>query len=124
MAEVTRRTPTGGETPNITRPPATTPEIKKASGLLVGVVQINNKAGRPVSQDALRDRLVAQLSQSGVTAIPLNAISQMEAESEAKVKQCDFILYTDITALKGSKLGGMFGRVTGVQGAGTTEAKD
>lgn len=123
MAEGTGRTQTGGETPNVTRPPGTTPEIKKASGLLVGVVQINNKAGRPVSQDALRDRLVAQLSQSGVTAIPLNAISQMEAESEAKVKQCDFILYTDVTALKGSKLGGMFGRVTGVQGAGTTEAK-
>lgn len=96
----------------------------KAAGVLrVGVVTINNKAGKPVSIEALRDRLVGTLESAGVDAVPLNAISQAEAEIEAKAKQCDFILYTDITALKSSKIGGVFGRVTGVEGAGKTEAK-
>jgi hypothetical protein len=39
------------------------------------------------------------------------------------VKQCDFILYTDIAALKQNKLGGMFGRISGAQGLAKTEAK-
>ena len=103
-----------------TRPVAGT----KAAGVLrVGVVTINNKSNKPVSLDTLRDRLVSSIESSGVDAVPLNAISQAEAEIEAKAKQCDFILYTDIASLKSSKLGGMFGRVTGVEGASKTEAK-
>ncbi|HYU97434.1 MAG TPA: hypothetical protein VE977_01275, partial [Pyrinomonadaceae bacterium] len=47
---------------------------------------------------------------------------------EAKAKQCDFILYTDLTALKTSaakKMGGFLGRATGVGSGGVdkTEAK-
>jgi hypothetical protein len=89
-------------------------------------VQINNKAGRPVSEDSLRSRLIGQIAGTGVDAIPLNASSPSEAEAEAKAKQCDFILYTDLAALKTSaakKLGGMFGRVTGVEGVDKTEAR-
>ncbi len=92
----------------------------------VGVVQLNNKAGRPVSEDSLRSRLIGQIAGTGVDAIPLNASSPSEAEVEAKAKQCDFILYTDLAALKTSaakKLGGMFGRVAGVEGVDKTEAR-
>lgn len=100
------------------------PTGTKAAGVLrVGVVTINNKTNKAVSIDALRQRLVGNIESAGLDAVPLNAISQMEAEIEAKAKQCDFILYTDITSMKTSKLGGMFGRVTGVEGAGKTEAK-
>jgi hypothetical protein len=70
--------------------------------------------------------LLAEIQSNGVEAVPLNAISAREAELEAKTKQCDFILYTDLTTLKTSaakKLGGMFGRVTGVGGIDKTEAK-
>jgi len=48
------------------------------------------------------------------------------AEAEAKAKQCDFILYTDISSLKtsaGKKLGGILGRATGVGGVGKTDAR-
>jgi hypothetical protein len=96
---------------------------KRPGTLLVGVVQLNNKAGRPVPLDSLRTRLIGQIAGSGVDAIALNASSQMEAEAEAKIKQCDFILYTDIAALKMNKLGGMFGGITGVPGVAKTEAK-
>jgi hypothetical protein len=101
----------------------------KASGVIrIGVVQINNKSGRPVSTDALLSRLMSEIQSSGAEAVSLNAFSPAEAETAAKLKQCDFILFTDITALKISaakKLGGMFGRATGVGSGGIdkTEAK-
>jgi len=101
----------------------------KASGTIrVGVIQINNKTDRGVSQESLRQRLIGELQGDGVEAVPLNAISPREAEAEAKAKQCDFILYTDLTGLKASaakKLGGFLGRATGVGSGGVdkTEAK-
>jgi hypothetical protein len=103
--------------------------ITKAAGAIrVGVVQINNKTDRGVSQESLRQRLIGELQGDGVEAVPLNAISPREAEAEAKAKQCDFILYTDLTGLKASaakKLGGFLGRATGVGSGGVdkTEAK-
>ena len=106
-----------------TMPSTTTAAVKRPGSILIGVVQFNNKAGRPVSLDALRQRLIGQLGANGADAVPLNASSQMEAEAEAKVKQCDFILYTDVAALKQNKLGGMFGNIAGVPGAAKTEAK-
>ena len=100
---------------------------KAAGGIRVGVVQINNKTDRGVSQESLRQRLIGEIQGGGVEAVPLNAISAREAEAEAKAKQCDFILYTDLTGLKTSaakSLGGFLGRATGVgSGGGKTEAK-
>ncbi|HKE60347.1 MAG TPA: hypothetical protein VKB46_26730, partial [Pyrinomonadaceae bacterium] len=89
-------------------------ETKSAGTIRVGVAQINNKSGHEVSADTLRDRLVSQIGSTGIEAVSLNALSPAEADAEAKAKQCDFVLFTDVATLKGSKLGGMFGRVTGV----------
>ena len=101
----------------------------KAPGVIrIGVVRINNKTDRSVSTDNLRERLVNEIQGSGVEAVHLNAISQREAEVEARAKQCDFILYTDLTVMKMSaakSLGGLLGRATGVGSGsmGKTEAK-
>jgi len=99
----------------------------KAPGTIrIGVVQINNKTERGVSQESLRQRLIGELQGEGVEAVPLNASSPREADVEAKAKQCDFILYTDLTGLKASaakKLGGFLGRAAGVGGVDKTEAK-
>ena len=102
--------------------------LKAPGSLRLGVVQINNKTDHQVSTESLRQRLLGEIQGNGIDAISLNASSPAEAETEAKAKQCDFILYTDITALKISaakKLGGMFGRATGVGSGGIdkTEAK-
>jgi hypothetical protein len=107
---------------------ATSNSAKAPGSIRVGVVQINNKTDRSISQDSLRGRLVAEIQEKGVEAVPLNAISAREAEVEAKAKQCDFILYTDVTALKTSaakKVGGFLGRATGIGSGGVdkTEAK-
>jgi hypothetical protein len=103
------------------------PANAKAPGAIrIGVVAVNNRTDRAVSQQALRARLIGQIQASGLEAVPLNALAPGEAETEAKAKQCDFILYTDVTGLKTSaakKLGGMFGRVAGVGGIDKTEAK-
>jgi hypothetical protein len=102
---------------------ASGPVAKKPGSILIGVAQLNNKAGRPVALDSLRARLMGQITNAGFEAVALNATSQAEADAEAKAKQCDFIVLTDIAALKMNKLGGMFGQVTGVGGVGKTEAK-
>lgn len=109
--------------PSTSTMPSTNAATKRPGSILIGVVQFNNKAGRAISLDALRQRLIGQLGVNGADAIPLNASSQMEAEAEAKVKQCDFILYTDLATLKTNKLGGVFGGITGMQGVAKTEAK-
>jgi hypothetical protein len=102
--------------------------LKAPGSFRVGVVQINNKTDHQVSTESLRQRLLGEIQGNGIDAISLNASSPAEAETEGKAKQCDFILYTDIAALKISaakKLGGMFGRATGVGSGGIekTEAK-
>ncbi len=111
--------------------PSSLPDVATASSseVKIGVVQFNNKSNASVSPDELRDRLISQVNSSGVEAIPLNASSLSEAQTEAKVKGCSFILLTDISSIKnasaGKKLGGIFGRATGADtgGSGKSEAK-
>jgi len=126
MMKAARQQQSSGENPNTSM---TGNESRTPRGVKIGVVQFNNKANATVSPDELRDRLIGEISGAGVEAIPLNASSLSEAQTEAKVKQCDFILLTDISTLKtasaGKKLGGLLGRATGVDtgGAGKSEAK-
>jgi hypothetical protein len=101
---------------------------KKPGTIRIGVVQISNRTDRSVSTESLRERLIGGLDGSNVEAVPLNASSPSEADAEAKGKQCDFVLYTDVAALKLSAakaFGGMLGRATGVGSGsiGKTEAK-
>ncbi|MEP6819633.1 MAG: hypothetical protein ABJA18_08870 [bacterium] len=99
---------------------------KAPGSIRVGVVQINNKTDRGISQESLRGRLLAEIQQNGIEAVALNAISPREAEVEAKAKQCDFILYTDLTALKtaaAKKVGGFLGRATGVGSGGVDKVE-
>jgi hypothetical protein len=97
--------------------PASAVRPKQPGAIRIGVVSINNRAGGSVSLDALRTRLVGSISDANVEAVPLNASEASAVDAEAKLKECDFVLYTDLAALKQSaagKMGGMFGRVTGV----------
>ena len=102
-------------------------DSKQPGTIRVGVVAINNKSNRPVSAEALRARLIGSIEGSNIDAVPLQqAMSLIEAEAEAKAKQCDYILFTDISGLKISaakKLGGLLGRAAGVGGIDKAEAK-
>ena len=106
---------------------AMTPAATKSPGTLrIGVVAINNRSDRQVSLEALRQRLISGIENNGIDAVALNGMSAAEIEADAKTKQCDFILYSDISALKISaakKLGGFLGRAAGVTGADKTESR-
>ena len=86
-----------------------------------------NKGGKPFFVlKAGNHQVIGQIESSNIDAVPLNAISQIEAEVEAKAKQCDYILFTDISGLKISaakKLGGLLGRAAGVTGVDKAEAR-
>jgi len=100
-----------------------------AARVRVGVVEFNNKTKSTVSTDSLREQLIAMLKGNGIDAVALNASSPSEAAIEAKAKECTYVLYTDISALKaassGKKIGGLLGRATGVSSgeAGKSEAR-
>ena len=121
----TENTPdqSGTTQPAQTTPPSASPYAKAPGTIRVGVVQINNKTDRQVSTESLRERLMGEIRGANVDAVAINAFGSADVEAEAKAKQCDFILFTDIAAMKASKIGGMFGRVTGVSAAAKTESK-
>jgi hypothetical protein len=118
---------TGAGVPSAGVPGAASSVGPKQPGTIrVGVAAINNKAGGSISLDELRSRLVGAIGGSGVEAVPLDADSAPAAEAEAKRKDCDLVLYTDLSALKqsaASKIGGMFGRAAGVGGGDRYESR-
>ena len=114
---------TAGDVSTARVPSPATTDTKQPGAIRVGVVQLNNKSGKPVSAEPLRQRLIRNIQSAGIDAIALNGTSPVELEAEAQAKHCDYILYSDIPTLKMSKLGGLFGSVTGTSGLGKTEAK-
>jgi hypothetical protein len=96
--------------------PATV-EPKRPAAIRIGVAAPENKSDRKFFSPGLRDKLIAAVGGGNVEAIPLRARSQADAELEAKKYDCDYLLFTDIEALKKSTPGGMLGKVTKMAGA-------
>lgn len=96
-------------------------EAKLPGTIRIGVVAINNRSDRSLSFEALRQHLISSIAGDGVDAVPLNARAQADIEAEAKEKECDFILYTDLAEFKkpsaGSRLSGALGGRVGLGGA-------
>ena len=81
----------------------------KAAGVVrVGVVKIKDMSGESLPTDNLRLDLLSELQRQQFEAIPLDAESpQADVETEAKAKQCDYILYTVSTQVKEPNAGGI-----------------
>lgn len=97
---------------------------KGAGKLRIGVVGFVNQTQGSLAMETPRQRLVEEIIAREVDAVHLDQTTPEEIVAEARQKECDFILYTDVTKLKqaGGKLGGMFGKVTGgAAGAGKYE---
>jgi hypothetical protein len=91
--------------------------IKQPGKIRVGVVNITNKTDRSPSLYNVRSRLISNIIDADVDAVPLDSRTPADIEAEARQKGCDYILYTDIAVLKTSgKVGGLLGRATGVGG--------
>ncbi|MFY9607886.1 MAG: hypothetical protein WAU45_04630 [Blastocatellia bacterium] len=88
---------------------------KQPGKIRVGVVTIANKTDRSPSLYNVRSKLISSITDGDVDAVPLDSRTPAEIETEARQKECDYILYTDIVLLKTSgKAGGLLGRATGV----------
>lgn len=121
----------GGTQPNANdRGGMSTPAVmgaKRAGVVRVGVVRVGNKTTQSLDAGTLRGTLIASIMEGSVEAIPLTETAPDAAQAEAKQKDCDYVLFTDVSGLKQStanKIGGMLGRATGASsGAERYEAK-
>jgi hypothetical protein len=107
----------GGAMMAAPRPAASSSVGAKRAGVVrIGVIPPSNKTDKQVGIDALRAQLVSALSSGNVEAVALDASSPGGMEAEARAKECDYVLYTDIVSVKqsaASKIGGFLGRATG-----------
>ena len=86
--------PAAAPAPKVTSAPA------KASGTLrVGVAKINDKSGQYLPIFNLRLDLMYELQMRKMETIPLDAETQPDAIQEAREKDCDYVLFTDATAI-------------------------
>ena len=85
------------------------PEVadKKPGTIRVAVPEVVNKTTQEVDTRALRTRLIAELTDAKMEAIPLAAMPQAELDQRAKELGADFVLVAQITELKASKPGGL-----------------
>ena len=94
---------------------------KQPGAIRVGVVRLNNRTTQSVDAGNMRALLVASLTGGGVESVAIEETTPEGAQAEAKQKECDYVLFTDISTLKQSsanKIGGFLGRATGVTGGG------
>lgn len=80
---------------------------KKPGTLRVGVPEVTNKTTQTVDTRALRARLVTQLEEQKIDAIPMAAGSPSELEQRATKLGVDYLLVAEVSELKVSKPGGL-----------------
>lgn len=79
---------------------------KKPGVTRVGVPEVVNKTTQAVDTRALRTRLIAQLEEEKIEAVPMAAASPAELQTRATELGVDYLLLAEITTLKASKPGG------------------
>jgi hypothetical protein len=75
---------------------AMTIAAKKPTAVRLGVVSIQDHAGRSLGYSALDGRLLGLLRSAGFHAVPLRFQPAADLESAARQADCLYILYTDI----------------------------
>lgn len=94
-------------------PPPAAPAVPavaaKAPGVVrIGVVKIKDMSGSSLPTDNMRLDLMAEITKQQFDVIPLDAESpQSDVESEARSKECDYVLYTVATQVKDPGAGGI-----------------
>jgi len=95
-----------------TPPPAAAPAPaappKAVGAVRIGVVKIKDMSDQSLPVDNLRLNLISELERNKIEAVPLNTDGpHTDVETEARSKQCDYIVYTVPTALKDPNSGGL-----------------
>ena len=102
--------PAPASSPAVASAPLSAPTVapKAAGAVRVGVVKIKDMSGQSLPTDNLRLNLMSELERNKMEAIPLVADApNSDVESEARSKQCDYIVYTVPTTLKEPNSGGL-----------------
>jgi len=96
--------------------PKNTPAVgaKRAGVVRIGVALTKTMAAADYVDasalaDAVRDMLVSNLNNSAVEVVALEARQTQGVESEAKQKECDYVLYSTVAHKKGGGGGGFGG---------------
>jgi hypothetical protein len=101
------------------QPPAA--PLPKAPGVVrIGVPEFTNKTAQTVDTRTLRQRLIADLSNAKVEAVPMPAGAPADLQKRASELGYDYVLLAEVTELKASKpgaFGGLMKAASGVAGA-------
>jgi hypothetical protein len=79
---------------------------KKPGTQRVGVPEVTNKTTQSADTRALRTRIISELEQQKIEAIPMASGPQAELDARARELGVDYLLLSEITELKVSKPGG------------------
>lgn len=99
---------------------------KKAGTLRVGVPEFTNRSSQSADTRALRARIISELEQEKIEAIPMAAAPQAELDARARELGVDYLLIAEVTELKASKPGGLtkvMKKTAGEEARDITEAK-
>src|SRR5271167_4522533 len=89
-------------------PPPPTVAPKGAGVVRIGVVKVKDLSSESLPTDNLRVNLISEIARHQMEAVPLDAEGpQQDVESEARSKQCDYILYTVASQVKAPGSGGL-----------------
>jgi hypothetical protein len=91
--------PTAASAPQPAQPASPVMAPKSAGSVRVGVVAINDKTGRGMPTENLREKLMAEIRALNMDAVPLDSTSPDQQMLEAREKSADYIIYTDVAAL-------------------------
>jgi len=79
---------------------------KKPGTLRVGVPEVANKTTQTVDTRALRARIINELAEQKIEAIPMAAAPQAVLDARARELGIDYLVVAEVTELKTSKPGG------------------
>jgi hypothetical protein len=89
----------------------------------IGVPEVSNKTSQTVNTRAMRQQLIAQLSEAGVEGVPMAAAPPDELQKRAQQLGYDFVLFSEVTELKASKPGALGGMMKGLSGGGAASGQ-
>ena len=79
---------------------------KQPGTLRVGVPEVTNKTSQPADTRALRTRIINELEQQKIEAVPMASGSPAELEARARELGVDYLVLAEVTEMKVSKPGG------------------
>ncbi|HTC94950.1 MAG TPA: hypothetical protein VK699_16020 [Terriglobales bacterium] len=99
---------TSTPTTSSTKLPRKDPDIDR-----IGVPLVKKETSEKIDPEQARQFLIQTLKNAGLDPVPVDGKTPAELAADARSKDCDYILYTDVTSVKGrsagAKVGGFFG---------------